>query len=139
MNDANTPWPELPPPDAWADTFATVHMWVQIVGKIRLALSPWLNHSWGSTLNVTANGLTTSPIPAGESSLDIDIHFDHHALRMGKSYARQRRLALSTVSVADDPRRVMETLTHVDFAVSITHPPVGCDVGTAFDPDQPTK
>src|SRR3546814_1500246 len=66
MNDANTPWPELPPPDAWADTFATVHMWVQIVGKIRLALSPWLNHSWGSTLHVTANGLPTSPIPRSE-------------------------------------------------------------------------
>src|SRR3546814_3596072 len=75
MNDANTPWPELPPPDAWADTFATVHMWVQIVGKIRLALSPWLNHSWGSTLHVTANGLTTSPIPAGESSFDIEFDF----------------------------------------------------------------
>src|SRR3546814_5123419 len=80
MNDANAPWPELPPPDAWADTFATVHMWVQIVGKIRLALSPWLNHSWGSTLYVTANGLTTSPIPAGESSFDLEIDFRHHQI-----------------------------------------------------------
>ena len=49
MNDANAPWPELPPLDDWADTFATVHMWTQIVGKIRLALSPWQNHSCGKT------------------------------------------------------------------------------------------
>src|SRR3546814_13171366 len=84
MNDANAPWPELPPPDAWADTFATVHMWVQIVGKIRLALSPWLNHSWGSTLYVTANGLTTSPIPAGDGSFDIEFDFRSEERRVGK-------------------------------------------------------
>src|SRR3546814_1092056 len=121
MNDANTPWPELPPPDAWADTFATVHMWVQIVGKIRLALSPWLNHSWGSTLHVTANGLTTSPIPAGESSFDIEFDFAHHALRMRKSDGRERRFALSPMSVADFHRQVMAALDRKSTRLNSSH------------------
>src|SRR3546814_15718294 len=99
MNDANAPWPELPPPDAWADTFATVHMWVQIVGKIRLALSPLLNHSWGSTLYVTANGLTTSPLPAGENSFDIEFSFAPHALRMRRSDGSERLVAPVPLSV----------------------------------------
>ena len=60
-----TPWPELPTA-AWRDTYATLHLWTQIVGKIRLARSPWLNHSWHVTLYVTARGLTTSPIPDGD-------------------------------------------------------------------------
>src|SRR3546814_6804691 len=94
-------------------------MWVQIVGKIRLALSPWLNHSWGSTLYVTANGLTTSPIPAGESSFDIEFDFAHHALRMRRSDGRERRFALSPMSVADFHRQVMAALTELDIAVSI--------------------
>src|SRR3546814_12907995 len=105
MNEANAPWPELPPPDAWADTFATVHMWVQIVGKIRLALSPWLNPSWGSPLYVTANGLTTSPIPAGESSFAIAFDFAHHALRVRKSEGRESPFSLSPMSVAELERK----------------------------------
>src|SRR3546814_5817051 len=124
MNDANTPLPELAHPDAWDDTFATVHMWVQIGGKIRLALSRWLNHSWGSTLHVTANGLTTSPIPAGESSFDIEFDFAHHALRVRKSDGRERRFALSPMSVADFHRRAMAALAERDIAVSHSTRPV---------------
>lgn len=56
-------WPALPLLADWQDTLETLHMWTQIVGKIRLELSPWLNHSWGSALYVTTRGLTTSPIP----------------------------------------------------------------------------
>src|SRR3546814_20636691 len=81
-------------------------MWVQIVGKIRLALSPWLNHSWGSTLYVTANGLTTSPIPAGDGSFDIEFYSVHHALRIRTSDGRERHFALSPMSVADFHRDV---------------------------------
>ena len=65
------PWPELPTA-AWRDTYATLHLWTQIVGKIRLARSPWLNHSWHVTLYVTARGLTTSPIPDGIRTFQID-------------------------------------------------------------------
>src|SRR3546814_888371 len=136
MNDANAPWPELPPPDAWADTFATVHMWVQIVGKIRLALSPWLNHSWGSTLYVTANGLTTSPIPAGDGSFDIEFDFVHHALRIRTSDGRERHFALSPMSVADFHRDVMAALAELDIAVSIYTRPVEVAEAIPFERDR---
>ena len=82
MNDPRTHWPPLPPLEAWTDTFTTVHMWTQIVGKIRLALSPWLNHSWGSTLYLPAHGLTTSPMPFDDGSFDIEFDFVHHALHV---------------------------------------------------------
>ncbi len=58
-------WPSLPY-ERWKDTYATLHMWTQIVGKVRLARSPWINHSWHVTLYVTARGLTTSPVPYGD-------------------------------------------------------------------------
>src|SRR3546814_13812595 len=98
MNDANAPWPELPPPDAWADTFATVHMWVQIVCKIRLALPPWLNHSWGSTLYVTASALTTSPFPASNARFDIAFDFVHPALRIRPYDRRERQSRFPPIS-----------------------------------------
>src|SRR4029450_10432132 len=65
-------WPSLPL-EAWSDTCATLHMWTQIVGKIRLTQSPWINHSWHVTLYVTARGLTTSPIPSGSRSAWINV------------------------------------------------------------------
>ncbi len=72
-------WPSLPL-EAWSDTYATLHRWMQIVGKIRLAQSPWINHSWHVTLYVTATGLTTSAIPYGERTFQIDFDFvDHRA------------------------------------------------------------
>jgi hypothetical protein len=67
-------WPELPL-EAWHDTFATLHLWTQIVGKVRLARTPWTNHSWHVTLYVTPRGLTTSPIPDGERTFgSIRLH-----------------------------------------------------------------
>lgn len=136
MNDANTPWPELPLPDAWADTSATVHMWMQIVGKIRLALSPWLNHSWGSALYVTANGLTTSPIPAGDGSFDIEFDFVHHALQIRKSDGRGCHVALSPMSVSDFYRDVMAALAELDIAVSIYTRPVEVVDAIPFEHDR---
>ena len=71
-------WPSLPL-EAWQDTCTTLHLWTQIVGKIRLAQTPWINHSWHVTLYVTARGLTTSPIPHGTRAFQIDFDFvDHH-------------------------------------------------------------
>ena len=136
MNDANAPWPELPPLDDWADTFATVHMWTQIVGKIRLALSPWQNHSWGSTLYVTASGLTTSPIPAGDGSFDIEFDFVHHALRIRTSDGRKRDLALSSMPVSDFHRDVMASLAELDIAVSIYTRPVEVVEAIPFEHDR---
>ncbi len=72
-------WPSLPL-EAWSDTCATLHMWTQIVGKIRLVQSPWINHSWHVTLYVTARGLTTTPIPYGNRVFQIDFDFIAHRL-----------------------------------------------------------
>ena len=78
-NNSQGPWPELPTA-AWRDTCATLQLWTQIVGKIRLTKSPWLNHSWHVTLYVTARGLTTSPIPDGARTFQIDFDFIDHVL-----------------------------------------------------------
>lgn len=87
MADANSPnrerglshWPSLDY-EAWSQTCATLHMWTQIVGKIRLAQTPWTNPSWHVPLHVTARGLTTSPIPSGVRTFQIDFDFIEHLL-----------------------------------------------------------
>ena len=78
-SSAFKPWPELPYA-AWRDTCETLQLWTQIVGKVRLARTPWLNHSWHVTLYVTARGLTTSPIPDGARTFQIDFDFIDHVL-----------------------------------------------------------
>src|SRR5580693_6083448 len=75
----DTVWPLLPY-STWKSTCETLHLWTQIVGKIRLTLTPWLNHSWHVPLYVTARGLTTSPIPYGNRSFEIEFDFSEHRL-----------------------------------------------------------
>ena len=77
-------WPELPTA-TWRETYATLHLWTQIVGKIRLVRSPWLNHSWHVALYVTPRGLTTSPVPDGGRTFQIDFDFIDHVLRITTS------------------------------------------------------
>src|SRR6267154_1831473 len=98
-NAPEVPWPELPTA-AWRETCATLHLWTQIIGKIRLARAPWLNHSWHVALYVTARGLTTSPIPDGTRTFQIDFDFIDHALRISTSDGVQRQLPLAGQSVA---------------------------------------
>lgn len=86
-------WPTLPL-EAWRNTYATLHMWTQIVGKVRLVQSPWINHSWHVTLYVTARGLTTSPIPYGDRTFQIDFDFIDHQLTVQSSYGLSGRLVL---------------------------------------------
>ena len=86
-------WPPLPFPE-WQATAETLHMWTQIVGKIRLALTPWINHSWHVTLYLTARGLTTSPIPHGFHTFEIRFDFISHELRILKSDGALRVLPL---------------------------------------------
>src|SRR6266705_121341 len=100
-------WPELPTA-AWRDTCATLHLWTQIVGKIRLSRSPWLNHSWHVTLYVNARGLTTSPIPDGARHFEIEFDFIDHSLRILASdgprlLRRRRRAALFPDSLEHRP------------------------------------
>src|SRR5271167_498523 len=92
-------WPELPYV-AWKDTRDTLHLWTQIVGKIRLVQTPWLNHSWHVALYVTARGLTTSPIPYYERAVQIDFDFIDHVLWVRTSEGNFRRLLLEPMPVA---------------------------------------
>ncbi len=95
-----TPWPELPFA-AWQDTCRTLHLWSQIVGKTRLALAPMENHWWQVTLYLTARGLTTSAMPAGDRTLTVDFDFAEHRLEIRLSDGGGRNLALRPRSVAD--------------------------------------
>src|SRR5438445_8352057 len=93
------PWPELPTA-AWRDTYETLHLWTQIIGKIRLVRTPWLNHSWHVALYVTARGLTTSPITDGDGAFQIDLDLVDHVLRISTSSGRARQFALAGNAVA---------------------------------------
>src|SRR5438045_594781 len=93
-------WPSLPF-EAWKDTYATLHMWTQIVGKIRLVQTPWVNHSWHVTLYVMTRGLTTSPITYGTRTFQIDFDFIDHRLVIQTSEGAIKTLALQPRSVAD--------------------------------------
>jgi Family of unknown function (DUF5996) len=115
-------WPELPMA-AWRDTYATLHLWTQIVGKIRLVRSPWLNHSWQVALYVTSRGLTTSPIPDGGRTFQIDFDFIGHVLRIVTSDARQRQFALPGQSVASFYAAILATLAELGIRLVIDDMP----------------
>src|SRR5262245_5996294 len=93
-------WPELPCA-AWKETYATLHLWTQIVGKIRMAQTPWLNHSWHVVLYVTSRGLTTSPIPYGQRTFQFDFDFLDHVLWLSADDGAVRKIGLHPRSVAD--------------------------------------
>jgi len=117
-----TAWPDLPT-TAWRDTYATLHLWTQIVGKIRLTKSPWLNHSWHVTFYVTTRGLTTSPIPDGDRSFQIDFDFIDHTLRISTSDGAQRQFALAGKSVASFYVAVLAGLNALGIDVAIDEMP----------------
>jgi hypothetical protein len=124
-NPTQNPWPELPL-DAWQDTYATLHMWTQIVGKVRLALSPRINHWWEVPLYVNARGLTTSPIPYGDGIFEIQFDFIEHKLSIHTSWGSSRGLALKPQSVADFYAEFMSALRSLGIEVKIWTMP--CEV-----------
>ena len=111
-------WPSLPL-EEWKDTYATLHMWTQIVGKIRFAQTPWINHSWHVTLYVTSRGLTTSPIPYGEKTFELDFDFIDHRLVIETSGGDVRFIELRPRSVADFYSEVMSTLRDLGLDIRI--------------------
>ena len=111
-------WPSLPL-ESWADTSATVHMWAQIVGKIRLRYSAPINHGWHSTLYVTSRGLTTSPMAYGTRSFQIDFNFIDHALVVSTDDGSTARVRLEPQTVAEFYRKVMEALKSLELDVHI--------------------
>ena len=130
----NTDWPPLPL-EEWQDTYATLHMWTQIVGKLRLAQAPMLNHWWQVPLYVTVRGLTTSPISYGSESFEISFDFLDHRLRVQTSAGAVRTLALAPRSVADFYRELMAALHALGIRIRIWPMPVEVTDPIAFDQD----
>ena len=119
---SESPWPELPL-RAWRATYETLHLWTQIVGKIRLTRAPWLNHSWHVALYVTARGLTTSPIPDGDGTFQIDLDLIDHVLRISTSSGAGRQFALAGQSVASFYAAVMAALAELGIHIAIDEMP----------------
>jgi hypothetical protein len=128
-------WPSLPL-ESWDDTRATLHMWTQIVGKVRLALTPLVNHWWNVPLYVTARGLTTSLIPYGERSFELRFDFLKHQLVLETSDAAVRALPLAPRPVADFYQEFMSMLRAEGINVKIWHMPVEIPNPIPFDQDR---
>jgi hypothetical protein len=136
-------WPDLPYP-AWRESCETLRLWTQVVGKIRLTQTPWLNHSWHVTLYVTARGLTTSPIPYGERVFQIGFDFLDHVLRIETGDGARRQLPLRPQPVAEFYAAVMATLSDLGMQLAIDETPNEVPdairfsedhVHAAYDPD----
>lgn len=127
-------WPSLRYDD-WADTAATLHMWTQIVGKIRMVKSPPINHWWHVTLYVTARGLTTSPIPHGDGLFEITFDFIDHRLRIETSAGEERHFDLHPMTVAEFYERILAALAELHVDVTINTIPCEVAEPIAFPQD----
>lgn len=128
-------WPSLPL-EAWRDTYATLHLWLQIVGKVRLAQSPWVNHSWHATLHVTPTGLTTTAIPYGTRTFEIALDFLEHQLTVEASDGGRISLSLVPQSVATFYKRLMDAMKGLDLRVRIHRRPNEIADAIPFDRDE---
>jgi hypothetical protein len=129
-------WPELPYAE-WKDTYATLRLWAQIVGKVRLKLTPWLNHSWHVTLYVTPRGLTTGPMPlSGGRDLAIDFDFFDHVLWLRVSDGEFRQVMLRPKTVAEFHGEVMNALAALGVAVRINEMPCEIENAVRFSEDR---
>jgi len=140
-------WPSLPL-EEWKDTYATLHMWTQIVGKTRLALSPKENHWWHVALYLTARGLTTTPVPHGTSVFEAEFDFIDHRLTVLRSDGEARHIPLGPRSVADFYHEYMAVLD--DLSLSVRFRPVPDEVEhpipfaedrqhASYDPEQANR
>ena len=127
-------WPELPL-EAWQDTYATLHMWTQIVGKVRLALSPRVNHWWEVPLYVNARGLTTSAIPYGNGIFEVQFDFLEHKLIIQISWGSAKALALKPQSVANFYAEFISALRALGIEVKIWSMPVEVPNPVRFESD----
>jgi Family of unknown function (DUF5996) len=132
MNDEI--WPALPY-NAWRDTYATLHMWSQIVGKVTVALAPPINHSWAISMHLTARGLTTQNLSHGNRSFRMEFDFIAHQLVIRTADGDERALPLRPRSVADFYREVMDTLNSMALPVKIWSMPVEIPSPIRFEDD----
>src|SRR5689334_7123609 len=129
-------WPDLPLSE-WSDTCATLHLWTQVVGKIRLAKAPMINHWWQVPLYVTCRGLTTSPIPHDDGrSFEIEFDFIDHRLQIDASDGRTANFALAPCTVADFYGEVMGKLRGLGLEVRIWTLPVEIPDPIPFEGDR---
>ena len=138
LSDTSTgspPWPALPY-EEWKDTLATLHLWTQVVGKVRLVQTPWVNHSWHVALYVTARGLTTSPIPYGQRTFEIAFDFLDHELRIQTSDGAVASVQLAPRTVADFYQDVMGRLQSLGLGVRIRTMPCEIPDCIPFDLDR---
>ena len=111
-------WPALPYTD-WSETLATLHRWFQVVGKVRMSLTPWVNHSWSASLYPTVRGLTTSPMPYGPRDLQIDFNFLDHSLVISTSDGESWKTGLRSGTVAEFYRELFAALGRFGCDVEI--------------------
>ena len=132
--DKEDAWPGLRL-EAWQDTYATLHLWTQIIGKIRLKLAPMTNHWWQVPLYITSRGLTTSPMPYGSHIFQIDLDFLSHEMCITTDCGDRRSVALKPRSVADFYAETMSSLKSLGIEVSIWTTPVEIPDRTPFEQD----
>jgi hypothetical protein len=128
-------WPELPYAD-WVDTRNTLHRWTQVVGKIRMAMTPLINHWWNVPLYVSARGLTTSEIHIGDRWFEMEFDFLAHVLRIRVSDGAEKTVALAPRSVADFYREVFSVLRELRIDCTIWPVPVECSNPIPLDRDE---
>lgn len=135
MLQSHVLWPELSY-QKWRDTATTLQLWTQIVGKVRLALTPWLNHSWQVPLYVTARGLGTSPIPIRNESFEIEFDFIDHRLQVRTSWGPERAFSFEAQPVADFYARVKSLLSELGISIRIHELPNEVPNPIAFSQDR---
>jgi hypothetical protein len=134
VSDSPTCWPDLPY-NSWKDTLATLHMWLQIVGKVQLALTPKVNHWWNSALHVSQHGLRSAPITYGSRMFEMDFDFNRHKLLITTNDPAERAVDLAPRTVADFYQEFMAALKSLNIDVRIWKMPVEIADPIAFDQD----
>ncbi len=131
---SSTEWPDLAC-SAWADTAATLRLWAQIVGKIRLVHTTWINHSWHVAMYVSARGLNTSPIAHGSKTFEMEFDFIGHRLEIRSADGQRRHVALAPRTVADFYAEVMHSLEGMGLATRIYTTPSEIADAIPFEED----
>ena len=119
LQGSGASWSQLPATPVWIDTLETLHLWTQIVGKIRMVQSPWMNHSWSVPLYVSPSGLRTSLVPYETEGFELAFDFVAHSLALSTTIGRSRSVALESKSVAQFYVEVMEAMASVGMPVQI--------------------
>jgi hypothetical protein len=131
IRGCNSAWPELKF-DKWKDTLQTIHLWTQIIGKIRLKAMPWQNHSWHTTLYVTARGFSTGSMPYNDGIFEIELDFESHELIIRTTFNDERRFSLVNHTVSSFYNELFSHLKDLNIPVKIYARPNELEDNTPF-------